>query len=334
MTETIIVIGGAGYIGSHVCKALKNHGFIPVVYDNMCQGHPWAIKWGPGVKGDLLNSGWLEHAFEEYQPAGVIHLAAFHNVRESARKPEKYYTNNFQGTLSILKVMKNTGVDCLVFSSSAAVYGSPRYTPIDEEHPKAPLSPYGRSKWFVEQMLLDFDLAQNVRSVSLRYFNAAGADLEGEIGEAHEPEAHLIPLSILAALGEKPPLTIFGDDHETPDGTPIRDYIHVTDLAEAHVLSLKWLFRNKASLALNLGSGKGYSVKEVVEMTEEVAGVPVPCKMGVRSLYDPPILVADPSRAIDLLGWEPCYSDLKTIIETAYRWHQAQVRSTSPLFLS
>jgi UDP-arabinose 4-epimerase len=325
--NTVVVVGGAGYIGSHICKALKIHGFLPVVYDNMSQGHPWALKWGPIADGDLLNSNLIEQALNEFQPVGVIHLAAFHNVRESGLQPEKYYTNNVQGTLTLLKAMKRTGIDSLVFSSSAAVYGNPLYSPIDEEHPKNPLSPYGRTKWFTEQILTDFSDAQDLRSVSLRYFNAAGADLDVEIGEAHEPETHLIPLAILAALGEKPPLTIFGEDHPTPDGTPIRDYIHVADLAEAHVLSLKWLLRNKTSITLNLGSGKGFSVKEVIETTEDVIGLPVPRVKGERSMYDPPVLVANSSKAAGFLKWTPCYSDLKTIIESAYRWHKTQALS-------
>ncbi len=317
MSKVVLVVGGAGYIGSHICKTLKKNGFQPVVYDTMEQGHPWAVQWSPLSQGNVLDTERIIQVLKEYQPIGVIHLAAYHNVRESALYPEKYYTNNCQGTLSLLQAMTKCQVKFLVFSSSAAIYGHPHYTPIDEEHPKSPISPYGRSKWFVEQMLADFD----IHSVCLRYFNAAGADTEGEIGEAHDPETHLIPLAILAAHGEKPPLQIFGDDHETPDGTPIRDYIHVMDLANAHLLSLQWLLENKESISFNLGSGRGYSVKEVVEMTERILERKVPYSVSKRSPYDPPVLIADPRKANRILGWQPEFSDLKTLIETANQWH-------------
>lgn len=318
----VLVIGGAGYIGSHVCRALISANFHPIIYDNMDQGRPFLTKWGKTIRGDLLDTCFLESVLRHLKPVGVIHLAAYHNVRESALDPEKYYTNNCMGTLSLLKAMTHAKISTLIFSSSASVYGKPNYTPIDEEHPKAPLSPYGRSKWFIEQMLVDFDQAHQIHSISLRYFNAAGADLDGEMGESHQPETHLIPLAILAALGERPPLTLYGDDHPTFDGTPIRDYVHVSDLAEAHVRALKHLLKNRRSLALNLGTGKGYSVKEVIKMIEHVLDCEVPYSISLKSPFDPPILIANPAKAIQLLGWKPRYSDLMTLIETAANWHK------------
>lgn len=321
----VLVTGGAGYIGSHVCRALSKSGFVPVAFDHIVSGHEWAVQWGPLIRGDLQNPETIAQALKEVQPVGVVHLAALHNVRESALLPAQYYTNNCLGTLALLKAMARTRVSHLIFSSSASVYGHPIYSPIDEEHPKNPISPYGRTKWFVEQMLADFGAAAPLYSVSLRYFNAAGAELEGEIGEAHDPETHLIPLTILAALKKRPPLTLFGEDHDTPDGTPIRDYVHVMDIAEAHVLALEWSLENKRSLTLNLGSGKGSSVKEVIAMSEKILKRPVPYTVSGRSSFDPPILVADPSLALEHLGWSPCLSDLQTIIESAASWHQKSV---------
>lgn len=317
----ILVIGGAGYIGSHVCKALKQAGFSPIVYDNMHNGHPWAIKWGPLVQGDLLDATTLDQAFQTYHPAAVIHLASYIDCRESMTHPGKYYQNNVVGTLQLLEAMVRHQVDKIVFSSSAAVYGKPHQVPITEDHSCEPINVYGKTKWLAEQILEDFFHAHQLRSVSLRYFNAAGADQSGEIGEAHAPETHLIPLAILAALGKNPSFKIFGTGHSTPDGTPIRDFIHVTDLAEAHVKALRWLLEGGTKIALNLGSGKGYSLLEVLTAIEQKIG-PVPHQVVSRNLSDPPVLVADISAAQKVLKWTPRNSDLATIISSAVEWHK------------
>lgn len=319
---TVLVVGGAGYIGSHVCKALKKAGYNPVVFDHFLYGHEWAVRWGPAVKGDIHDSKTLDDTFKKFQPKGVIHLASYLNVRESQVDPAKYYHNNFMGTLSLLEAMKRNGVTTLVFSSTAAVYGTPTHSPIEEAHPKHPINPYGRSKWMVEELLKDFGAAHGFSSISLRYFNASGADPDLEIGEAHHPETHLIPLALLAILKQKPPLTLYGIDHPTPDGTPIRDYIHVSDLSVAHVQSLELLFNNPQTLSLNLGTGSGYSVKQVLTTIQKVTGSPVPFTYGPRSPSDPPVLVADSRKARFLLNWKPCYSELETIVKTAWDWHR------------
>jgi UDP-arabinose 4-epimerase len=320
---TILVVGGAGYIGSHVCKALKQAGFSPVVYDNLHNGHPWAVKWGPLVQGDLLDRTALDQTFQTYHPTAVIHLASYINVRESMTSPDLYYRNNVDGSRHLLEAMVHHKVDQIVFSSTAAVYGQPTQVPIVEEHACQPINVYGKTKWLVEQMLADFFQAHQLRSVSLRYFNAAGADESGEIGEAHAPETHLIPLAILAALGKNPALNIFGTDHSTPDGTPIRDFIHVTDLAEAHVQALQWLLKGGTKISLNLGSGKGYSLREVLAAIEQKVG-PVPYEVVSRNLSDPPVLIADISAAKRVLNWTPGKSDLATIISSAVEWHKTR----------
>lgn len=318
---TILVVGGAGYIGSHVCKALKEAGFSPVVYDNLCNGHAWAVKWGPLVEGDLLDRAALDQAFQQYQPKAVIHLASYINVRESMTHPDMYYKNNVEGSRYLLEAMVDHKVDQIVFSSTAAVYGHPTQVPIAEDHLCKPMNVYGETKWMVEQMLADFFQTRRLRSVSLRYFNAAGADESGEIGEAHAPETHLIPLAVLAALGKNTSFKIFGTDHSTPDGTPIRDFIHVSDLAEAHVQALRWLLKGGTHISLNIGSGKGYSLREVVTAIEQKVGA-VPQQVVSRNPSDPPILIADISAAKKALDWAPRKSDLATIISSAASWHK------------
>lgn len=317
---TILVVGGAGYIGSHVCKALKEDGFTPVVYDNLSNGHEWAVKWGPLVKGELSDAKALDEVFAKYQPKGVIHLASYIDVKESMSHPDKYHQNNVEGTRQLLEAMVRRNVDQIVFSSSAAVYGNPKQTPIPEDHSCVPINVYGTTKLLAEQMLGEFFLAHQLRSVSLRYFNAAGADASDGIGEAHEHETHLIPVTIAAALGKKP-IKIFGTDHATPDGTPIRDYIHVSDLAKAHVLALKWLIQGGTKISVNLGSGKGYSVKEVIDAIEQQAG-PITREITPRNPYDPAVLVADITLAQKILGWTPQKSDLATIISSALEWYK------------
>ena len=319
--QTVLVTGGAGYIGSHVCKCLHAAGFLPVVVDNFSQGHRWAVRWGPLVEAAIDDQVAVAQAIRHYKPLGVIHLASSINVRDSIREPLFYYQNNVMATLRLLETLRQEGVRHFVFSSSAAVYGQPKTLPIREEHEKMPLHPYGRSKLMVEELLRDLSIAHGMRFAALRYFNAAGADPDGEIGEAHNPETHLIPLAILSALGQRGPFKIYGRDFPTSDGTAVRDYIHVTDLAEAHLASLLWIMRQDQNLTLNLGTGQGYSVQQVLGEVGRVVGKEVPVEVGMRVPEDPTALVADPSRAKTVLGWEPRYSDLDTIIETALAWH-------------
>lgn len=319
----ILVVGGAGYIGSHVCKVLSESGFAPVVYDNLSTGHPWAIRFGPFFQGDLDDEEQLRQAFNQYTPQAVIHLASLINVRDSIVNPALYYEKNLFSTLKLLKIMVEKRVLNLVFSSTAAIYGSPQYVPIDEEHPKNPLNAYGKTKWAVEGMLQDFAVAHGLRYAALRYFNACGADFSGLIGEAHQPETHLIPLVIRTALGLQSTLQIYGDNHPTPDGTAVRDYVHVLDLADAHVKALSYLFGESQSIQVNLGTGEGFSVKQVVEMVSRFANQEVPFHILPKLANDSPVLVADSRRAKGILNWEPRFSDLQTIISTAWNW-QAQ----------
>ena len=321
--KAILVTGGAGYIGSHVCKALKKAGFVPVTFDNLSHGHEWAIRWGPFVYGDLQNSEDLDKAFLEYRPEAVIHLAGSIHLRESIENPYKHYFNNVIGSLSLLKAMVKHNVLPLVFSSSAAVYAPPQYLPMDEKHPKDPINPYGKTKWMTEQLFEDFHIAHGIRPISLRYFNAAGADPDGEIGEAHVPETHLIPRLIYTAQHPEESFTIYNDTLDTPDGTAIRDYIHVTDLAEAHVLALQWLEKNHPPEAFNLGTGKGYSVYEVLEKTREITNSPIKAIVENRDVAELPTLIADASKAQKELNWTPKYPELQQIIKTAWKWQSS-----------
>ena len=318
-SRNILVTGGAGYIGSHTCKALAEDGLVPIAYDNMSSGHEWAVRWGPLERGDILDQARLDEVFKAYRPSAVIHFAAHAYVGESVEQPAKYYRNNVVGSLNLLEVMRDYGVRKIVFSSSCATYGNPQQIPIPDDHPQNPINPYGASKLIIERMLADFDAAYGLCSVSLRYFNAAGADPDGEIGEDHDPETHLIPLVLEAAAGERPHVTIYGTDYDTPDGTCIRDYVHVTDLAEAHVLALKSLRKKGLIESFNLGTGMGYSVREVIETARVVTGRTIPIVEGLRRPGDPPRLVADATRAKNKLSWKPQYSDLNQIIATA--WH-------------
>jgi UDP-arabinose 4-epimerase len=321
VTAAILVTGGAGYIGSHVCQALRARGFLPVSYDNLSGGHEWAVQWGPLIRGDLHDAGRLDAAFSIHKPAAVIHLASSINVRESQTDPGKYYYNNVLGTLSLLEAMKRHGATSLLFSSTASVYGAPRALPMNEEHATGPLNPYGKSKLMVEEMLKDYETSAGIRALVFRYFNACGADPAGRIGEAHDPETHLIPLVIQTALGLRTGLIINGDDHPTPDGTAIRDYIHVSDLADAHVKGLEWLSAHNTSRTLNLGTGTGCSIRDVLAAAETRLGRSLPTTIGPRPPSDPPALVADASAAAALLHWRPRFSDLDTIMDTAWRWH-------------
>jgi len=322
----VLVTGGAGYIGSHTCKALAHAGFLPVTLDNLVHGHEWAVKWGPLIKADLADINAVDAVFAAYHPEAVLHFAAFAYVGESVVAPEKYYRNNIGGTLNLLDVMLGHGCRHIVFSSTCATYGIPTTVPISEDQIQRPINPYGWSKLMVEQILSDYERAHPIRYCALRYFNAAGADPEGAIGEDHSPETHLIPLLIEAALGRRPAVEIFGTDYPTPDGTAVRDYIHVGDLAQAHERALAHLLNGGESACLNIGTGRGHSIREVIRAVQSVTGRQVPITDSPRRPGDPPTLVADPRRATEILGWFPRAADLQTIIATAVKWHQAHHR--------
>lgn len=318
----ILVTGGAGYIGAHACKFLGEAGFVPVCFDNLSTGHRGFVRWGPLVEGDLLDPPALRAAIDEYRPVAILHFAANALVGESVADPAKYYRNNTLGSFNLIEAARAAGIGHFVFSSTCASYGIPSVVPIPEDHPQAPINAYGSSKLAVEQMLHHYGPAYGLGSVALRYFNAAGALPGGELGEDHDPESHLIPLAIEAALGVRPPLQVLGADYPTPDGTAVRDYIHVCDLAEAHVAALRYLIDGGASARLNLGTGVGASVREVISTVERVMGRPVPHVDAPRRPGDPPALVADPERARRLLGWEPRMSSLERIISDAVAWHR------------
>ena len=315
----ILVTGGAGYIGSHVCKALAAKGFEPVAYDNLSRGNRWAVKWGPLEEGDIADAERLRTVLERHQPAAVMHFAAFASVGESVREPLLYHRNNIGGTTALLQALIDYGPLPFVFSSTCSTYGIPRTIPIPEDHSQNPINPYGFSKMVVERMLADLDFAHGLRSISLRYFNTAGADPDGEIGEAHDPETHLVPLS-LAAARDGTSVRVFGADYDTPDGTCIRDYIHVVDIADAHLRALDYLLKGGASCALNLANAHGYSVKEVVAAAERICDRPIRTEMAPRRDGDPPVLIGSALRAQALLGWRPAHSTLETQIADAWNW--------------
>jgi len=319
-SSTVLVTGGAGYIGSHTAKGLARSGYRVVVYDNLSRGHRWAVKWGPFEEGDLLDQERLRRVLTEHRVEAVLHFAAFAAVGESMQDPELYFHNNVAGSLSLLEAMRASQVRRIVFSSTCAVYGVPEIVPMTEDNPKAPASPYGESKLMVEKMLHWAGVCHGLQWMALRYFNAAGCDADGETGETHDPETHLIPSLLDAALGRRPACPIFGSDYPTPDGTCIRDYIHVTDLADAHVRALRHLESGHPSLALNLGTGDGYSVNQILSAAEGVVGKPIPIVPQGRRPGDPPRLVAAPQRAFATLGWKPAHSSIENIIATAWRW--------------
>ncbi|MGH6842717.1 MAG: UDP-glucose 4-epimerase GalE [Methylocella sp.] len=321
----VLVTGGAGYIGSHVCKLLAAEGILPVVYDNFVYGHAHAVKWGPLIEGDLENRSKLVEVINEYSPDAIIHFAAYTYVGESVSDPAKYYENNIIGTLSLLDAMRRTGINIIVFSSTAATYGNAGSTLIDERTLQKPTNPYGWTKLIMEQALHDYAAAYSLRYVALRYFNACGADLDGEIGEEHSPETHLIPRALMAVAGEIPYLELYGDDYDTPDGTCLRDYIHVADLARGHIAALNYLRSGGESCALNLGSGRATSVKEILAAVERITGKKAPVKMGGRRAGDPPILVANPKRAKELLEFVTQDSGIDTIVRSAWRFYQKRL---------
>ena len=320
--RSVLVPGGAGYIGSHTCKALAAAGYVPVTLDNLVYGHRNAVRWGPLVEADLGDRRTLERVLREHRVSAVVHFAAYAYVGESMVDPGRYFHNNVTCSLNLLDAMHATGVRRLVFSSTCATYGIPDVVPITEDTPQRPVNPYGESKLMVERALHWHGVAHGLKSIALRYFNAAGADAAGDLGERHDPETHLVPLAIDAALGLAPPLKVMGTDYDTPDGTAVRDYVHVTDLANAHVRALAYLEQGGSSAALNLGTGHGHSVRDVIAMVERVTGLKVPRTDAPRRAGDPPALVAAPGRAKALLGWQPAWSDLETIVRTATAWHR------------
>jgi UDP-glucose-4-epimerase GalE len=320
----ILVTGGAGYIGSHTAKYLAAAGHEPVIFDDLSQGHEWAVKWGPLERGTLSDPARLAQVFAARKIDAVVHFAANALVGESMTNPAKYFQNNTVGSLNLLNAMRDAGVETIVFSSTCATYGDPVRVPIDESHPQSPVNPYGESKLMVEKILRWYGESYRLRWMALRYFNAAGAAPDGEIGEDHDPESHLIPLVIGAALGTRPAVKIFGTDYPTPDGTAVRDYVHVMDLADAHLRAIERLRAGTTSQAINLGTGRGHSVREVIDTVARAGRRPVPAIESARRPGDPPELVAAPTRARDVLDWTCAYPDIETIVAHAWAWHEKQ----------
>lgn len=322
----ILIAGGAGFIGSHVSKAIERAGHLPVVFDNLSAGHRWAVKWGPLVEGDLMDRASIEAALRAHEIEAVVQLAGSINVGESMQNPGKYFRNNFSISVNLLEAMDAVGVKRIVFSSTAAVYGIPTKSPIPEDAEKAPINPYGEAKYFVERLLDWYTKSRQFQCLALRYFNAAGADPDGEMGEMHSPETHLIPLVIYGSMGTRPPVKVFGDDYPTEDGTAVRDYIHVADLARAHAMGVEYLARGGVSTAVNLGSGDGISVMQVLKAVETVSGKPVPRELFERRAGDPPHLVAQKGMAEAVLGWKPERSDILSIVKDAWAWSEKALR--------
>lgn len=323
----ILVTGGAGYIGSQVIKQLNRQGYETVAYDNLSYGYRESVKWGEFIEGDLADTDRLSKVFADYKPEVVMHFASYISAGESVVKPIKYYQNNVINTLNLIHVMLKYKVNKLIFSSTAAVYGEPQEIPITESHPLAPINPYGVSKFMIEQILPTYDKTYGLKYISFRYFNAAGADADGELGEMHNPETHLIPLIFDAATGAAKEVKVFGDDYDTPDGTCIRDYIHITDLAQAHILGLKRLLDTGKSDIFNLGNGKGYSVKQVIGAISAVTGVDFPVVVADRREGDSSTLISSSNKAKNVLGWKPEYPELDKIVKTVWNWNQANQAS-------
>jgi UDP-glucose 4-epimerase len=328
MVKKALVVGGAGYIGSHTCLLLAERGYQPIVFDNFSNGHEEFVQWGPVEQGDIRDRKRLDEVFAKHKPDAVLHFAALIEVGESVKSPLAFYENNVIGSLNLLAAAIEAGVKAFVFSSTCATYGLPDRVPIDESHKQAPINPYGRTKWVVEQALKDYSQYAGLKSVMLRYFNAAGADFEGRIGEWHEPETHAIPLAIDAALGRRQGFKVFGTDYDTRDGTCVRDYIHILDLADAHVRAVDYLLAGGDTVELNLGTGTGTTVKELLDAIAEVSGKPFPVEYTDRREGDSTTLVADNRMAKEILGWEPKYS-LTDIIRSAWKWHAGRNVSMS-----
>lgn len=325
MEKNVLVTGGAGFIGSHTCKALSQAGYLPITLDNLERGHQSAVKWGPFERADLRNPDEINRVMAQWRPVAVVHFAAYAYVGESVTYPLMYYKNNIGGTANLLGACVESACRNIVFSSSCATYGVPCKLPLTEDDPQQPINPYGYSKLVVERMLKDVNVAHGINHVALRYFNAAGADPDGEIGEMHEPEPHLIPLVLQAAL-KKRAIEIFGNDYPTPDGTCIRDYVHVCDLAEAHVAAIDWLLAGQGSASFNLGNGEGFSVAEVINVAERVTKTIINAEITERRPGDPPILISDSSKARRMLRWAPKYPDIEQQIIHAWRWFNDEAK--------
>lgn len=320
----ILIAGGAGYIGSHANKLFNQRGYDTVVFDNLVYGHRSFVRWGDFVLGDLADRDQLRLCFSKYPIEAVMHFCAFAYVGESVTDPAKYYRNNVVNTVNLLDTMREFHVPYIIFSSTCSTYGVPQRIPLTEDHPQSPVNPYGWSKFMIEQILKDYNNAYGIKYVNLRYFNAAGADHDADVGERHDPETHLIPLVLDVAAGKRPDVKIFGTDYETPDGTCVRDYIHVTDLSDAHILALDYLRYGGPSDSFNLGNGNGFSVREVIRTAEIVTGCDIKSVEADRRAGDPPILVGSARKAQDVLNWRPQFADLTTIIQTAWRWRQKE----------
>lgn len=327
MQKKVLVVGGAGYIGSHTCLLLAERGYQPIVFDNLSNGHEEFVRWGPFEHGDIRDRQRLDEVFAKHQPDAVLHFAALIEVGESVKQPVAFYDNNVIGSLTLLSSAIDAGIKAFVFSSTCATYGLPESVPIDESHRQAPINPYGRTKWVVEQALKDYSTYKGLKSVMLRYFNAAGADFEGRIGEWHTPETHAIPLAIEAALGRREGFKVFGTDYDTRDGTCVRDYIHILDLADAHVRAVDYLLDGGDTVELNLGTGTGTTVKELLAAISDVSGRPFPVEYADRRDGDSTTLVANSEKAREVLGWEPQYS-LTDIIRSAWQWHSSRNASS------
>jgi UDP-glucose 4-epimerase len=322
---TILVTGGAGYIGSHTVLALVQAGYQVIILDNLVYGHRDLVEQILQVKlieGDIEDRSLLDNIFQTHYIEAVMHFSAYTYVGESVTNPDKYYRNNVLGTMTLLEAMLAASIKKFVFSSTCATYGVPKFIPLTEDHPQNPINPYGMTKLMVEQILSDFDVAYRFKSVRFRYFNAAGADPSGLLGEDHNPESHLIPLVLMTALGKRESISIFGTDYPTPDGTCIRDYIHISDLADAHILGLEYLLKDGESAVFNLGNGNAFSVREVIAAAEEVTGISIPVQECDRRPGDCPVLIGTSEKAKNLLGWKPCYPDIKDIVAHAWQWHQ------------
>jgi UDP-arabinose 4-epimerase len=326
--QRVLLTGGAGYVGSHAAKCLKRNGFEPVTLDDLSSGHRWAVKWGPFVQGDIADAKLVRETVARYRIRAVLHLAAYASVGESMAKPWKYFQNNVTGSLRLLDALRDSSAEHIIFSSTCATYGTPQHGRIKESDLQNPVNPYGESKLMIEKALRWYGEAYGITSVCLRYFNAAGADPEGELGEVHNPETHLIPTAINTALGLCDSLEIYGRDYPTRDGSAVRDYTHVADLAEAHVTALQYLLEGGSSESVNLGTGHGYSVLEVIRAVEQVSRTKIRARFSDRRPGDPAALVADPSKALDILGWRATSSSLDEIVRTAWDWHSARERSS------
>jgi len=323
MQRTVLVAGGAGYVGAHACLALAQAGFRPVVYDNLSTGHAAFVQWGELETGDIRDADRLDAVIARHAPVAVLHFAALIEVGESVKEPGRFYENNVVGAITLIEAARRGGIEAMVFSSTCATYGDPVRLPMAEDHPQAPLNPYGRTKLMIEQALADYSTYAGFRSVCLRYFNAAGADEAGRIGERHHPETHAIPLALQTALGQRQGFKLFGDDYDTRDGTAVRDYIHVTDLADAHVRALTYLLDGGETTAFNLGTGTGTTVRELIDTIRRTTNQPFPVEIAPRRAGDAPCLVADNTRAREVLGWAPTRT-LDDIVRTAWRWHAAE----------